>query len=134
MSSSRFLHGIELIEVDEGGRSVRTVSSSIIGLVGTAPAAASAAAATLALGAGEAGLIFTAETVGLVGNSLRVELLPAAEASRPCRSSSTRPCPAPRSSASISPATCSGERISTAAEVMAAINADLVRRPCSPPA
>ena len=40
--ADRFLHGIELIEIEEGGRTVRTVKSSVIGLVGTAPDAAPA--------------------------------------------------------------------------------------------
>lgn len=34
-----FLHGIETVEIDSGLRPIRTVMSSIIGLVGTAPAA-----------------------------------------------------------------------------------------------
>ena len=37
-----FLHGIETVEIDSGTRPIRTVTSSIIGLVGTAPAAADA--------------------------------------------------------------------------------------------
>ncbi len=32
-----FLHGIEVIEIDHGPRPIRTASSSVIGLVGTAP-------------------------------------------------------------------------------------------------
>jgi len=35
----QFLHGIETKEIDDGIRSIRTVTSSIIGLVGTAPEA-----------------------------------------------------------------------------------------------
>jgi len=38
-----YLHGIELIELDGGARPVRTVRSSVIGVVGTAPAADPAA-------------------------------------------------------------------------------------------
>ena len=40
--ADHFLHGIELVEIEEGGRTVRTVKSSVIGLVGTAPGASSA--------------------------------------------------------------------------------------------
>lgn len=36
---SNFLHGIEVIEVDTGFRSISTVSTSVIGIVGTAPQA-----------------------------------------------------------------------------------------------
>ncbi len=35
--SEQFLHGIEVVEVDDGIRSVSTATSSVIGLVGTAP-------------------------------------------------------------------------------------------------
>lgn len=45
--ADRFLHGIELIEIEDGGRTVRTVKSSVIGLVGTAPQASTARTATL---------------------------------------------------------------------------------------
>lgn len=33
----QFLHGVEVVEIDNGPRPIRTVKSSIIGLVGTAP-------------------------------------------------------------------------------------------------
>lgn len=33
----QFLHGIEVIEIDDGPRPIKTVKSSVIGLVGTAP-------------------------------------------------------------------------------------------------
>lgn len=32
-----FLHGVEVIEIDDGSRPIKTVKSSVIGLVGTAP-------------------------------------------------------------------------------------------------
>lgn len=35
--STDFLHGVEMIEIDEGGRPVKVVRSSVIGLIGTAP-------------------------------------------------------------------------------------------------
>ena len=34
-----FLHGVEVVEIDNGPRPIRTVKSSVIGLVGTAPRA-----------------------------------------------------------------------------------------------
>ena len=37
--SETFLHGVEVIEIDTGPRPIRTVKSSVIGLVGTAPEA-----------------------------------------------------------------------------------------------
>jgi hypothetical protein len=35
--TEQFLHGVEIIELDDGARPIQTVKSSIIGLVGTAP-------------------------------------------------------------------------------------------------
>ena len=43
MAGATFLHGVEVIEIDDGPRSVRTVRSSVIGIVGTAPNANPAA-------------------------------------------------------------------------------------------
>ena len=34
-----FLHGVEVVQIDDGLRPIRTVKSSIIGLIGTAMAA-----------------------------------------------------------------------------------------------
>jgi hypothetical protein len=41
--SETFLHGVEVIQIDEGARSIQTVRSSVIGLIGTAPDADAAA-------------------------------------------------------------------------------------------
>ena len=41
--AEQFLHGVEVIEIDNGPRPIRTVKSSVIGLVGTAPDADAAA-------------------------------------------------------------------------------------------
>ncbi|WP_417842033.1 phage tail sheath C-terminal domain-containing protein [Terasakiella sp.] len=38
-----FLHGVEIVEIDSGPRPIRTVRSSVIGIVGTAPDADAAA-------------------------------------------------------------------------------------------
>lgn len=37
--AEQFLHGIEIVELDDGPRPIRTVKSSVIGLIGTAPEA-----------------------------------------------------------------------------------------------
>lgn len=37
MSSTDFLHGVEVLEIDDGSRSISVASSSVIGLIGTAP-------------------------------------------------------------------------------------------------
>ena len=36
MMSEQFLHGVEVVEIDDGARPIRTVRSSVIGLIGTA--------------------------------------------------------------------------------------------------
>ncbi|MCX8016372.1 MAG: phage tail sheath subtilisin-like domain-containing protein [Rhodocyclaceae bacterium] len=41
--SETFLHGVEVVEIDDGLRPIRTVRSSVIGVVGTAPEADAAA-------------------------------------------------------------------------------------------
>lgn len=37
--ADQFLHGVEVLDIDDGARSIQTVSSSVIGIVGTAPRA-----------------------------------------------------------------------------------------------
>ncbi|WP_441253587.1 phage tail sheath C-terminal domain-containing protein [Bradyrhizobium sp. 613_E4_N2_2] len=37
--ADQFLHGVEVVEIDDGSRTITTASSSIIGIVGTAPLA-----------------------------------------------------------------------------------------------
>jgi phage tail sheath protein FI len=32
-----FLHGVETIEIEKGARTIRTVKTAVVGLVGTAP-------------------------------------------------------------------------------------------------
>jgi len=67
--ADHYLHGIELIEIEDDGRTVRTVKSSVIGMVGTAPQASTARTATLTLGQGDAALTFTAKAPGALGNT-----------------------------------------------------------------
>lgn len=70
----QFLHGVEVVEIDGGSRPIRTVKSSVIGLVGTAPLAAAAVAASLSVGAvgTKDALAFTAQNAGVVGNVVSV--------------------------------------------------------------
>ncbi|RCL04003.1 MAG: Phage tail sheath protein FI [Candidatus Tokpelaia sp. JSC189] len=37
MAATDFLHGVEVIEINDGTRPIRTVNSAIIGIIGTAP-------------------------------------------------------------------------------------------------
>jgi len=41
--TEQFLHGVEVVQIDDGIRPIRTVASSIVGLVGTAPDAEASA-------------------------------------------------------------------------------------------
>jgi len=71
---SKFLHGVEVLEIDTGPRPIQTVRSGVIGIVGTAPDAEGATAATLTLGnvPSNTGITFTATTAGTDGNRARV--------------------------------------------------------------
>ncbi|EJG1697270.1 phage tail sheath subtilisin-like domain-containing protein [Vibrio parahaemolyticus] len=79
---TQFLHGVEVIEIDDGSRPIQTVKSAVIGLVGTAPGAAAAVAATLPLGSAilNDGLVFTAKTAGTEGNAISIEVVDPAAA------------------------------------------------------
>lgn len=74
---TQFLHGVEVIEIDDGSRPIQTVKSAVIGLVGTAPAAASAVKSVLQLGSEvlNDGLVFTAKTAGTEGDAISVEVV-----------------------------------------------------------
>ncbi|WP_422459127.1 phage tail sheath subtilisin-like domain-containing protein [Endozoicomonas sp. ALB115] len=70
--TDRYLHGVRIIEDDSGARPIRTVASSVIGIVGTAPDAEGALAATGVLGSGNSALLFTAVAKGNTGNNIRI--------------------------------------------------------------
>ncbi|HHG3093097.1 TPA: phage tail sheath C-terminal domain-containing protein [Vibrio parahaemolyticus] len=74
---TQFLHGVEVIEIDDGSRPIQTVKSAVIGLVGTAPGAAAAVAATLTLGSAilNDGMVFTAKNAGTEGNAISIEVV-----------------------------------------------------------
>lgn len=70
--TDRYLHGCRIIEDDSGARPIRTVASSVIGIVGTAPDAEGALAATGSLINGVNSLFFSAATAGNAGNNIRI--------------------------------------------------------------
>ncbi|HDZ3692829.1 TPA: phage tail sheath subtilisin-like domain-containing protein [Vibrio cholerae] len=74
---TQFLHGVEVIEIDDGSRPIQTVKSAVIGLVGTAPLSAAATAASLTIGTAilNDGLKLTAVKTGTEGNAISVEVL-----------------------------------------------------------
>ncbi|MGZ4953586.1 MAG: phage tail sheath subtilisin-like domain-containing protein [Methylobacter sp.] len=70
----QFLHGVEIVEIDDGARPISTVKSSVIGLIGTAPNSAAAATASLLTGvvASNNAITYTAVTAGKAGNDITV--------------------------------------------------------------
>ncbi len=70
----QFLHGVQVVEITDGPRPIRTVNSAVIGLVGTAPDAEAAVPASISIGTGSAGLTFVAQTAGIAGNEISVRL------------------------------------------------------------
>lgn len=121
--ADRFLHGIELIEIEDGGRTVRTAKSSVIGVVGTAPGAAPARQAALTVGSGDARLTVRAQHAGITGNSLRIELRPAAAPSQPLAITLDTRTHGNTLILVTLASDATGQRASTASEVVAALNA-----------
>lgn len=72
-----FLHGVEVVEINDGPRPIRTVRSSVIGIVGTAPDSQPEVKATLQTGviANNNALLFTAVLEGALGNQIGVRFL-----------------------------------------------------------
>lgn len=77
-------HGIRVIEINEGTRPIRAVSTAVIGMVATAPLAAAgvAAAASIDFAAANSGVVFTALDPGTSGNQIRVRYADPAAASQ----------------------------------------------------
>lgn len=74
---TQFLHGVEVIEIDDGSRPIQTVKSAVIGLIGTAPNSASATSAVLTIGSAvlNDGLVFTAVKAGTEGNAISIAVV-----------------------------------------------------------
>lgn len=70
----QYHHGVRVLEVNEGTRTIRTVSTAVIGLVATAPDALPgvAAEAVVPAIANNADVLVNALTVGTAGNKIRV--------------------------------------------------------------
>jgi uncharacterized protein len=74
--SEKFLHGVEVIQIDDGPRPIRTVRSSVIGLIGTAPGSQAEVKATLQLGAvgSNDAILLTSVLSGELGNAVSISL------------------------------------------------------------
>jgi hypothetical protein len=119
--ADKFLHGVEVLEIDTGPRPIRTVRSSVIGIVGTAPNAAFATAATLTLGraAVNTAIEVTAAAAGAEGNDITVQLVD------PETNSATLAVSVSGKAITVTLATdASGVITSTADEVVTAVNAE----------
>jgi phage tail sheath protein FI len=119
---AQFLHGVEVIQIDSGSRTITTSKSAVIGLIGTAPNSASAVAATLTIGSTilNDGLLFTAVKTGTEGNAISVTILGSGEVS------SELSIVVDVSKITVTLGTNEeGELISTAEEITDAINAHL---------
>ncbi|EEX7335752.1 phage tail protein, partial [Escherichia coli] len=75
------LHGVETIELTTGTVAVQTISTAVIGLVGTAPDASGGVCASGTAGSWLLGtaLDFTAKQEGRVGNKISVVAVAATE-------------------------------------------------------
>ena len=75
--SETFLHGVEVIEISDGPRPIRTVRSSVIGVIGTAPDSQQEVKASLRIGvvASNNALTFTSKLDGELGNSSSIRLV-----------------------------------------------------------
>lgn len=114
-------HGVRVVEINEGTRPIRTVSTAVIGTVVTAPNAqpALAAAATLGSTAAAGEVTYTAANAGPGGNRIRVAHVVPAEASTPISVA------VDGKSITVTLATDGdGAALSTAAEVVTAVNAE----------
>jgi len=71
---SKFLHGVEVLEIDTGPRPIQTVRSGVIGIVGTAPNAQGATTAEVTTGNAPSGtgIVYTANEAGTPGNNIRI--------------------------------------------------------------
>lgn len=72
-----FLHGVEVVEITDGPRPIRTVRSSVIGIVGTAPDSQPEVKATLLTGvvSSNNALTFTSKLDGALGNQIGVRFI-----------------------------------------------------------
>lgn len=73
--AEQFLHGVDVIDIDDGARPISVIKSAVIGLIGTAPNSALAAAASLLTGivADNNAITYAAVTAGKAGNNITVQ-------------------------------------------------------------
>lgn len=112
-----FLHGVELLEVDTGARPIRSVRSSVIGLVGSG--SDDGVAALIEIGTGNARLKFTAKAKGLSGNAIQIATVTPAGANVPLAVAVAGNV----ITITLATGATAGVATSTASQVLAAVNA-----------
>ena len=117
--SDTFLHGVQVLEVDDGIRPIRTVRSSVIGLVGFGDN--DETRASIQIGTGNAALKFTAvENKGAAGNAITVRAI------NPGTNNAALSVSVSGTAITVSLATDgSAAATSTASQVLAAVNASV---------
>lgn len=77
MAADQFLHGAEVLDIDSGPRSIKTVKSAVIGIIGTALNSQQEVKASLATGSvgGNSAINFTSILTGASGNGITVALV-----------------------------------------------------------
>lgn len=115
--SETFLHGVQVLEVDSGSRPIRTVRSSVLGIVGSGNN--DETPASVEIGTGNGKLEFTAAAeLGASGNDITIEAI------TPATNSAALAVTVSGKAITISLATNgSGAASSTASQVLAAVNA-----------
>ncbi len=116
----QFLHGVEVIEVSSGPRPIRTVKSSVIGIIGTAPDAAPEVKASFQTtsSAANSALTITSKLTGVLGNRTSIAFI------APNTASATLSVTVSGQAITVNLATSSEKAVtSTAANVIAAIAA-----------
>lgn len=116
-------HGIRVVEINDGTRTIRTVASAVIGLVATAPDAAvgTAASGRIIFAAPNSGVSYTAKEVGSAGNAIRVRYKDPKEASAAI---AVKISPAGGDVTVTLATDVDGAITSTAADIVTAINTD----------
>jgi phage tail sheath protein FI len=116
--SETFLHGVQVLEVDSGSRPIRTVRSSVLGIVGTGNS--DETVASVEIGATNGRLKFTAKAeLGASGNNIRIEAIAPATANSALAVSVT----GTTVRVNLATGATAGTPTSTASQVLAAINA-----------
>ena len=114
-------HGVRVAEINEGTRPIRIINTAVVGLIGTAPNASPGVAASAIISglAANGDITYTAASVGITGNNIRITHVD------PGTPSAAIDVSVAAKHITVTLGTdAEGELLSTAEEVATAINAD----------